>query len=219
MNRRTLPAAAALTATAALLLTACGGHSGPKNADKIAGADQTGAKPSASAPASASPSAVAGRPTVQLPTDLTMKFEAENTGDPVKDAVLADGAERMRAVNGAIAGTDPKYAALNYYNAGKALEASSTWVEKFKKAGLSMTGSVSYFDRKVTLNADKSASLTFCADESKGYTKDIKSGKVNVTTPSKNDFILYSTRLEKNAAGVWQTTRIVSTAGAAPCVK
>lgn len=217
MNRRTWPAAAALTATATLLLTACGGgNSGPKNADKIAGADQGSAKPSASASASA---AANGRPTIELPADLTMKFEATNTGDPVKDAVLADGAERMRAVNSAVTGTDPKYVALNYYNTGKALEAASTWVEQFKKDGLSMTGSVSYFDRQVSLNADKSASLTFCADESKGYTKDLKSGKVNVTAPSKNDFILYSTRLEKNAAGVWQTTRIVSTAGAAKCVK
>ncbi|MFF3977834.1 hypothetical protein [Streptomyces sp. NPDC001828] len=218
MNRRILPAAAALTATAALLLTACGSNDDkPKGTDKIAGADQ-GDKASAS-PSAAPSASAADRPKIELPADLKMTFEAADTGDPVKDAVLADGAERMRAINGAIAGVDPKYAALNYYNAGKALEAASTWVEKFKKAGQSMTGSLSYFDRRVTLNEDKSASLVFCADESKGYAKDIKTGQAKVTTPSKNDFILYNTRLEKNADGVWQTTRIVSTAGAAQCVK
>ncbi|MFE9116776.1 hypothetical protein [Streptomyces sp. NPDC007172] len=218
MNRRTLPAAAALTATVALLLTACSSNDDkPKSPDKIAGADQ-GSKASPTPSASASASG-GDRPKIELPADLKMTFEASNTGDPVKDAVLADGAERMRAVNGAIAGVDPKYAALNYYNAGKALEAASTWVEKFKKAGQSMTGSLSYFNRQVTLNKDKSASLVFCADESKGYTKDLKTGRAKITTPSKNDFILYNTRLEKNADGVWQTTRIVSTAGAAQCVK
>ncbi|AYG81192.1 hypothetical protein DWB77_03334 [Streptomyces hundungensis] len=218
MNRRALPAVAALTATVALLLTACGSNDKPKDSDKIAGADQS-AKPSASASPSASAPAGVERPKIELPADLTMTFEPANTGDPVKEAVLSDGAERMRAVNVAITGGDPKYAALNYYNSGKALEAASAWVEKFKKAGLSMTGSLRYYDRQVTLNQDKSASLNFCADESKGYSKDIKTGKAKVTTPSKNDFILYSTRLEKNSAGVWQTTRIVSTAGAEKCVK
>ena len=55
MKRRTLPAAAALAATATLLLTACGGEDDSAKAnDKIAGADTKGTKtasPSASASA------------------------------------------------------------------------------------------------------------------------------------------------------------------------
>ncbi|MFI1414862.1 hypothetical protein ACH4Y0_33765 [Streptomyces sp. NPDC020707] len=218
MNRRpTLLAAVTLTAAAALTLSACGGDSDSKDKDndKIAGAD-TGPEKSASPTASAS--SAAGRPKIELPSDLTMTFEGGKTGDAVKDAVLADSAERMRSVNAAIAGTDPKSEALGFYNSGRALEAAVSWVGKFEDAGLGITGKVRYFDRTATLDGSKTASVLFCADESKGYAKDLKTGKAKVTTPSNDDFILYNTRLEKNSEGVWQTTRIVSTAGAKKCL-
>ncbi|GGS77044.1 hypothetical protein [Streptomyces violaceus] len=217
MNRRpTLLAALTLTAAAALTLSACGSDdsSKSKNNDKIAGADAGAGNASASESA---PQA-AGRPKIKLPSDLTMTFEGGKTGDAVKDAVLADNAERMRSVNAAIAGTDPKAEALNFYNTGRALEAAAVWVEKFKKANLGITGTIRYYDRTVTVDG-KAASVLFCADESKGYAKDLKTNKPKVTTPSDEDFILYNTRLEKNGNGVWQTTRIVSTAGAKQCLK
>src|SRR5688572_29010234 len=108
VNRRPiLLAAFMLTAAAALSLSACGGgdSDSSKDNDKIAGAD-TGTEKSASPSESAVDSAE--RPKIELPPDVTMVFEDPDTGDPVKDAVLADNAERMRAVNAAIAGTDPK---------------------------------------------------------------------------------------------------------------
>ena len=221
MNRRpTLLAAIALTAAAALSLSACGSDDSSKDKDKdndkIAGAD-TGTDKSASPSASAS--VAAGRPKIELPSDLTMTFEGGKTGDAVKDAVLADSAERMRSVNAAIAGTDPKSEALSFYNTGRALEAAVTWVGKFKDAKLGIMGKVRYYSRTVTFDGSKAAAALFCADESKGYAKDLKTGKAKVTTPSNEDFILYNTRLEKNSDGVWQTTRIVSTAGAKQCLK
>ncbi|MFI7013021.1 hypothetical protein [Streptomyces sp. NPDC050164] len=166
-----------------------------------------------------SAASAADRPETKLPADLTMTIEGGKTGDAVKDAVLADSAERMRAVNAAIAGTDPKAEALNFYNAGRALEAATTWVHKFKKANLGIMGTIRYFDRTVALDGSQTASVVFCADESKGYAKDLKTNKPKVTTPSDEDFILYNTRLKKNSDGIWQTTRIVSTAGAKQCLK
>jgi hypothetical protein len=219
VNRRpTLLAALTLTAAAALTLSACGSDdsSKSKDNDKIAGADAGGA--GTASPTESAPQA-AGRPEIKLPSDLTMSFEGGKTGDAVKDAVLADNAERMRSVNAAIAGTDPKAEALNFYNTGRALEAAAVWVDKFKKANLGITGTIRYYDRTVTLDGGKAASVVFCADESKGYAKDLKTNKPKVTTPSDEDFILYNTRLEKNSDGVWQTTRIVSTAGAKQCLK
>jgi hypothetical protein len=219
VNRRpTLLAVLTLTAAAALALSACGGgdSDSSKDSDKVAGAE-AGNEESASPSASASPAV--GRPTIKLPSDVTMTFEDGKTGDAVEDAVLADSAERMRAVNASIAGTDPKDEALGFYNTGKALEAALTWVGKFKDANLGITGKVRYYDRTVTLDGGKTASVVFCADESKGYAKDLKTNKPKVTTPSDDDFILYNTRLEKNSDGVWQTTRIVSTAGAKQCLK
>ncbi|MFE6526056.1 hypothetical protein [Streptomyces sp. NPDC057794] len=219
MNRRpTLLAALTLTAAAALTLSACGSDdsSKGKETDKIAGVDAGDAE---STSPTESASSDAARPEVKLPSDLTMTFEGGKTGDAVKDAVLADNAERMRSVNAAIAGTDPKAEAMNFYNTGRALEAAAVWVDKFKKADLGITGTIRYYDRAVTLDGSKAASVVFCADESKGYAKDLKTNKPKVTTPSDEDFILYNTRLEKNDDGVWQTSRIVSTAGAKQCLK
>ncbi|MFJ8195332.1 hypothetical protein [Streptomyces sp. NPDC096152] len=216
MTRRTrLLSTAVAGTTAAILLTGCGGgDSGSKGNDKIAGAD-TGksASPSPSTTASAS----ASRPKVELPSDVTLVFEETKTGDPVKDVVLADNAERMRAVDAAITGTDPKGEALAFYNTGKAREAALSWVGQFKAAGVTITGKARYYDRKVTLRTKTSAALTFCADETKGYSKDKKTNKINKTSPSKDDYVFYNTRLDKNADGVWQTSQIISTRGAAQC--
>ncbi|ALV51975.1 hypothetical protein ACWDMR_14855 [Streptomyces althioticus] len=217
MNRRpTLLAALALTATAALTLSACGSDddSPSKDADEIAGADTGGGKPASPSESAAAPT---DRPKIELPSDLTLTFEGGETGDPVKDAILADSAERMRAVDAAITGTDPKGEALSFYNTGKALEAALNWVAQFEEAGATMTGEARYYDRKVTLKGKNSATLLFCADESKGFSKDKKTNKIHKTPVTKNSYVLYNTRLDKNAEGVWQTSQIISTRGAAQC--
>jgi hypothetical protein len=219
VNRRrpTFLAALTLTATAALTLSACGSDDKASGEnDKIAGAD-TGSEASASPSSSATSAADNGRPKIDLPSDLKLVFEDTETGDPVKDAVLADSAERMRAVDAAITGTDPKAEALGFYNTGKALTAAVSWVEQFDKANATLTGEARYYDRKVTLKSDTSAVLTFCADESKGFSKDKKTGEIAKTPVTKNSYVLYNTRLDKNAKGVWQTSQIISTRGAAQC--
>ncbi|MER5795456.1 hypothetical protein [Streptomyces sp. NPDC001980] len=203
--------------TAALLLAGCGGGDGDKSDSngKIAGADteaSVSASPSASASASES-----GRPKITLPSDVTLTFEGGQTGDAVKDAVLADGAERARAEDAAITGTDPKGEGLAYYNTGKALEATLSWVAQFKKANVTITGVVRYYDRKVTLKSKTSAILTFCGDESKGFSKNKKTNKINKTPVNKDSYVSYNTRLDKNSEGVWQTSQIISIRGAAQC--
>ncbi|MER6269750.1 hypothetical protein ACWCYL_38085 [Streptomyces sp. 900105755] len=219
MTRRSrLLTTATAGVAAALLLAGCGGGDGDKSDSnsKIAGAD-TGASASASASPSASASAADGRPKITLPSDLTLTFEGAQTGDAVKDAVLADGAERMRATDAAITGTDPKGAAIAYYNTGKALEAALSWVAEFKKANVTITGKARYYDRNVTLKSKTSAILTFCADESQGFSKDKKTKKINKTPVTKNSYVFYNTRLDKNSDGVWQTSQIISTRGATQC--
>ncbi|MEU8732291.1 hypothetical protein AB0C68_23300 [Streptomyces tendae] len=219
MNRRcpTLLAALTLTATVALTLSACGSdEKSGKGKDKIANAD-TGDKPSASPTPPSSSTAAADRPKVELPSDLKLTFEGAETGDSAEDAVLADNAERMRAVDAVIAGTDPEGKALRFYNTGKALEAAVSWVGQFEKANATLTGQVRYFDREVELRDKTSAVLTFCADESKGFSKDKKTGKVAKTPVTKNSYVQYNTRLDRNADGVWQTSQILSTRGAAQC--
>lgn len=112
MNPRSrLSTTAVVSLTSVLLLTGCGGgdgDGGAQAADKASSAPTTtGASVSASPSASGSASS-GGRPRITLPSDVTLTFEGGRTGDAVKDAVLADGAEMTRAVDAAIAGTDPK---------------------------------------------------------------------------------------------------------------
>ncbi|MFD4597777.1 hypothetical protein ACFWPQ_07015 [Streptomyces sp. NPDC058464] len=219
MSALTHLAKAAAGMIAVSLLAGCGGNSGD-GADAADNASamptRTGASATASPSASASTSAD-GRPKIALPSDVTLTFEGGRTGDAVKDAVLADGAERARAEDAAITGTDPKGEGLAYYNTGKALEATLSWVAQFKKADVTITGVVRYYDRKVTLESKTSAVLTYCGDESKGFSKNKKTGKINKTPVTKDSYVTYNTRLDKNSDGVWQTSQIISSRGAAQC--
>jgi hypothetical protein len=215
VKRRTLPAATALAAIAALLLTACGGgDDNSKGNDKIAGANagsQKSASPSASAPNAA------GRPEITLSSDNTITFTPEHAADQGQDAILKDNAEFIRALNAAISAQNPRLPALEYYTEGEGAAAAQKWVQSFKNAGLTVTGSVRYFDRQVSVESKNTASLTYCGDESKGYTKVIKTNEVKKTKADKNSYVSYGVKAEKNAKGVWETVKIVSVRGAAKC--
>ncbi|MFF1698277.1 hypothetical protein ACFVXC_32430 [Streptomyces sp. NPDC058257] len=217
MNRRTMPVATALAATTALLLTACGSGDDdkPKGNDKIAGADQGDAKKSASPSTSAEDSA--DRPKVTLPKDDVLVFEGGKTGDAKKDAVLTDNAERLRAVDAAIIKGDPEYAPVYFYSSGDAAESAAKSIKSYTDDGLSVTGTVRYFDRTVTFRKDGSARLTYCSDESKGFAKERKTDKTLKTKVDETSYVFYDTRLDHNAKGVWQTTGVSSNRGAAQC--
>ncbi|MFD5538214.1 hypothetical protein ACFWIJ_10270 [Streptomyces sp. NPDC127079] len=219
MTRRSrLLTTAAAGATAALLLAGCGGGSGDKSDSngKIAGAD-TGASASASPSASASATESVGRPKVTLPAGDTLTFTPEEDSDPVKDAILKDNAEFVRALDAAIGAQNPRLPALEYYTEGEGAAAAQQWVKSFVDAGLTVTGTVRYYDRQVTVESNTKASLTYCGDESKGYNKVIKTGVVKKTKTTKNSYVVYGVRVEKNAKGVWELVKIASTRGADKC--
>lgn len=216
MRTRTTAAAATLTTAVALLLSGCGGSETEDSAkDKIAGAD-TGASASASPSPTATDDGI-DRPEVTLPEGDTLVFAPEATGDAKVDAVLKDNAEYLRAIDEAIGKQNPKSESVAFYSKDSAYIGSVEWITGFVKDGVTVTGTVRYSDRKVAFSKDGSAGLTYCADESKGYTKDIKSGKVNVTEATKNSHVLYNDRLRKNAKGVWQTTKSTSQRGSEVC--
>lgn len=215
VKRRSLPVAAAFAATAALLLTACGGGGdSPKDNDKIAGADQ-GETGSASPSASASDDI--DRPDITLPSDVIDDFQNWKTGDATKDAVLADAGRAQTATNYAIVKGNPDEPALAYYRQGDALVSGAQWVKSFVDAGISYTGTVRYFDPKVTLYGSASAGVTFCTDESKAFNKNRKTKKVDRTPADKDAYVYYNTHLKKAKDGVWQTTELVSDRGNSKC--
>ncbi|MFD5814892.1 hypothetical protein [Streptomyces sp. NPDC127038] len=215
VKHRSSTAAIAFAATAALLLTACGsGSDTPKANDKIAGTDQDSTR---STSPSATASKNADRPGITLPKDLSDRFENWSTGDAAKDAVLADVGRRVDATNYAIAEGDAALPALGFYYSGTALTDAGAWVTSIAKSGYSITGVNRYYNAKIDLFDSASAGVVYCEDQSKAFAKDKKSGKAIKTAVTAKSYVLYSTRLEKNKKGVWQTTRLSSQRGHKSC--
>lgn len=218
MSHRITPVVAALVA-AGVLLTGCGGGGSDdksKKSDEIAGVDEGGKKESSpsGSPAGAD---VADRPKIELPKDLSYVFEGGETGDAAKDAVLYDNEQLIKATDMAIARSDPKDKAYQYYSEGEASASTEKWIKEYVKYGDRTTGRLRVFDRKVEVLKDGKATLSYCTDESKAFNKDLKTGKVDVSSPSKDSYVIYNTRLAKNAKGIWETESMYSERGAAQC--
>ncbi|MFF4753450.1 hypothetical protein ACWD5R_09600 [Streptomyces sp. NPDC002514] len=219
MKRRRPPllTAAALTAVAALSLSACGsGDDGSKDGDAIAGAD-TGSGSATPASPSASVSNAAGRPKIALPSDVKDVFTPEETGDSAKDAILRDNAELIRAIDAAIVAQNPRLPAMEFYTEGEGAVAAQKWVQGFKDAGWTVTGTTHYFNRVVEVKSTTSATIGYCADESKAFSKVIKTGELKGTEVTKDSYVAYSVQVTKNKQGVWELMKITSTRGAAGC--
>ncbi len=215
MTTRKLTVAATMAATAAMLLAACGGHHGGTG-NKIEGA-QGGSSASAKASPGASAPGVK-RPVIDLPPDLHYVFTPERTGDATKDAILFDNAQFIKSIDLAIAHQDPKDRAYQFYAEGPAAAGVADWVKGFVKYKQRTTGTLRVFDRKVDVQkGNTTAELTYCTDESKSYNKELRSGKVDVTKHSKQDYVLYGMVLRKNGKGIWMAESINSTRGASQC--
>ncbi|MFF1676062.1 hypothetical protein ACFVYG_08520 [Streptomyces sp. NPDC058256] len=217
MNRRpSLLATVALGAASAVLLTGCGGGDGDSTGnDKIAGAD-TGGETSVSPSTSAS-SGTEERPTITFPSDAKNVFEDQDTGDATKDAVLADSALSVNSLDDAIFQGSVDTKALGFYNTEDALGAAITYVQGYLDKNDTWVGTTRYFNRKVTLSGDTSATVTYCSDESKSFLKNRKTEKIKNTPTSTDSYVLYNSKLVKNTQGVWQTTDIVSDRGSKVC--
>ncbi|MFJ9708177.1 hypothetical protein [Streptomyces sp. NPDC101234] len=218
MNRPARLTAAALTLSAALLLSACGGGGdGSTDNAKIKGAD-AGKGSTASPSTSSSAPGSAGRPKITLPSDVKNTFTPEETGDPVKDAVLRDNAAFINALDAAIAAGNPKLPALEFYTEGEGAVAAYQWVKAFVDAGRTTTGTFRYFDRNVKVKSKTSAAIGYCSDETKGFSKVIKTGEIKGgSVASKDNYVAYVAGLTLNKDGVWQLVKISSTRGAAAC--
>ncbi|MEU6031450.1 hypothetical protein ABZ825_31245 [Streptomyces tauricus] len=217
MNRRpTLLAAITLTAAAALTLSACGGDSNSEDKanDKIAGAD-TGDEKSASPSASAS--AAADRPKIELPSDLTYTFEWKKTGDKEKDAVLSDSEQSIKAVDLAIANQNALDEPYLFYYEGEAAAGTEQFIQNYVKNKARTTGAYRFYDPTVSVSKDGTASLSYCEDQGKAYVMYLNPKKVKKTEVTAKSYVIYHTSLKKNEKGVWVIQKIVSQSGSAKC--
>ncbi|MFD4410381.1 hypothetical protein [Streptomyces sp. NPDC058466] len=215
-SRRT--AAACLFAAVTFSVAGCSSDSSkdPAN-DKIAGAD-SGA-PSTNSP-TASASAEKNAPTFDFPSDITVKVDRKPTGDATKDAILRDVAYSAQARLEAFGEGKGQTANMNRFFAVPALTYWAGRVTTVKNDGLTVTGDYRFFNFNVTDVANgKTAAVRYCEDQSKGYSKEIKSKKVLRTQPSDKDFILYTLQAVKDSAGDWQVAQQNWKKGDASCVQ
>ncbi|MET9681822.1 hypothetical protein [Streptomyces coeruleorubidus] len=216
MNRPARLVTAALTASAALLLTACGSGGGDgASSDKIAGADSADS-PSASPSVSASADGI-DRPEIKLPEDMKLTFEGRQTGDATKDAILADNERTVSTVWQAMAYGDMKKSGMAFYYTDNALVGVYQYAKGAITKKTSWAGTLRYFDRQVTVLDKKSAALTYCVDESKADLKNRETNKLQGTKTTPNSYVFYNLGLKKNEDGVWQTWDLTEDRGSQKC--
>ncbi|MDQ1038027.1 hypothetical protein QFZ75_004443 [Streptomyces sp. V3I8] len=221
MKRRTLPVATALAATAALLLTACGGGDDKSSDnDKIAGADQTSQKPSKSAePAGAAKDKPDGVD-VSLPKDMNLVFDWDKPKAKNEAAAMDDAANYVRAIYHGVDKGTTKDAAVTAYATGDGLHYAETQISDRVDDGWTATGTRRHY-RATTHSAPngKSVEIAFCVDSSKFYGKEVKTGKVRKTKPSIEDFDYFKIIMVKfpTSDKLWQASKVFVEVKAAKC--
>jgi hypothetical protein len=172
--RHTVTTAAALAASAALLLTACGG-SDDKSSDDIKGADKGSSSPSASASATTG----GDGPDLGLPKDFKLVFDFDKPSDAKHAAALADAQNYVRAMYHGIVAQDPEDPAYQYYSDAQGAQYVKSQIQAAVKGGWTITGTDKYYDAETTtLSGGKRVLVTFCENQAKAYSKEIKTGKV-----------------------------------------
>ncbi|WP_330290440.1 hypothetical protein [Streptomyces sp. NBC_00576] len=222
MKRRSLPVAAALTATAALLLTACGsGDDKSTDNDKIAGAEQSTATPTKSAEPSAA--AAEDKPDgvdVSLPKDMNLVFDWTKPTNKNEAAAMDDAANFLRAIYRGVDKRTTKDAALVAYATGDGLHYGTVQIDSRIDGGWTSTGTLRHYDATTqsTTNGN-SVEVAFCSNSSKFYSKEIKTGKILKTEASIADFDYFKIIMVKypTSTDLWQASKVFVETKAAKC--
>jgi len=222
VKRRSLPVAAALAATAALLLTACGsGDDKSSDNDKIAGADQGAEKPEKSAEPSGAPAE--DKPDgvdVSLPKDMNLVFDWEKPKAKNEAAAMDDAANYLRAIYRGVDKRTTKDAAVSAYATGEGLRYAQVQIGERLDGGWTATGTRRLYQAttRSTTNGN-SVEVAFCSDASKFYGKEVKTGKVLKTEPSRKDFSYFKIIMVKFPTGdsLWQASKVFVEEEAAKC--
>ncbi|MEV4786289.1 hypothetical protein AB0K53_12700 [Streptomyces tuirus] len=222
MKRRSLPVAVALTATAALLLTACGsGDEKSGDNDKIVGAGQGAETPKESASAAGAPAR--DKPDgvdLSLPSDMDLVFHWDKPKDKNEAAAMDDAANYLRAIYRGVDKRTAKDAAVTAYSTGDGLHYAQVQINEWIKGGWTATGILRHYDATTRSAPNgKSVEVAFCADSGKFYGKEIKTKKILTTKPSIEDFDYFKIVMVKFPTGtdLWQASKVFVETKAEKC--
>ncbi|XKK63673.1 hypothetical protein HFP71_15340 [Streptomyces sp. ARC32] len=210
--------AATFAATAALLLTACGGDD--SSPDDIKGAGTGTASPSTSA--STPGTADVKRPDVSLPEDLKLVFDFEEPSDADAAAALGDAANYIRALNHGITEQNAKDPAYGFYSAAGAARYADSQIQEYVDGGWTLTGEDRYYQAEASPVGEgekaKSILVTFCEDQSKAYGKEVKTGKVHRTEESLASYQKFSLLMApQQSSPVWRAQQVTVEGKATEC--
>ncbi|MFJ4283041.1 hypothetical protein [Streptomyces massasporeus] len=170
MKRRPLPAVAALTVTAALLLTGCGsGDDKSSHNDTIANAGRAAesskeSADSSTAPAENEPDGV----DVSLPSDMDLVFDWDKPKDKNEAAAMEDAANFVRAIYHGVYKRTSDVAAVTAYSTGDGLHYAETQIDIRVDDGWTATGTRRHYQATTqTAPNGKSVEVAFCVDSSK----------------------------------------------------
>ncbi|MCF2125939.1 hypothetical protein L1I79_05740 [Strepomyces sp. STD 3.1] len=215
MHRRlSLPASFVLAAVSALTLSSCGtgdgsgGHGNPAAADR---ADTPSASRTAPEPSRID------RPQISSPAGLSYAFDWPRTGDKEKDAVLADSEQSIRAVDLAIVNQDALDPAYLHYFEGEAAAGTERFIQNYVDQEATITGNYRFYDPRLAVREDGTASFTYCEDQGKAYVKYLKDNRIRKTEVTAKSYVEYHTSLKKDAHGVWKVQGVSSKSGSAAC--
>ncbi|MEU1270192.1 hypothetical protein [Streptomyces sp. NPDC005799] len=217
MARRALTStAAAFTLAATLLLTACGGGE-KSSSDDIKGADTGSAGPSTSASASD-----VNAPDVSVPSDFHLVFDFETPSDAKQAAALTGAENFIRALKHGIAQQDPNDPAYQYYASGQAANYAKSQIQAWVKGSWTVTGTDKYYDANVTsLSGGKRELVTFCRNQGKSFSKEIKTGKILYTDENADSYVKYQLLVfpPSGSTKVWKTSVVDVTERSKECQK
>jgi hypothetical protein len=222
VKRPTLPVLAALSATAAVLLTACSSEDRKSNdidSSAVAEHGATKARESAgpsTAPAGDKPDGV----DVSLPKNIDLVFDWKKPKKPNEAAAMEDAANFFRALYRGVDKRTTKDAAVTTYATGDGLHYADTQINAWIDGGWTALGTLRHYD--VTTRSapnGKSVEVAFCADSGKFFGQEVKSKKILETTPSIEDFDYFRIVMVKSPLGedLWQASKVFVEPRAAKC--
>jgi hypothetical protein len=201
---------AATVLTLSMALAACGnGTDQPDEA--FTPGDAT--PPAGTAP---SPSASATRPAFAFPPYFRLTFDYPATGDPKKDAVLADLRTFWEAWYYAAGDPRAKRDQWKAYTTGNAAIFFSKPLETFRKNNSGTQGEISFYRVHFTRLSGDEAIVVQCKDLRRYFGRNLSTGK-RIGSSSPEDYLQEALTLAPGGHGVWQVRSYSFKRGVAAC--
>ncbi|MEV0639185.1 hypothetical protein AB0I77_30480 [Streptomyces sp. NPDC050619] len=129
---------------------------------------------------------------MSVPKDFKLIFDFDKPSDAKQASALSDAQNYIRALKHGISKQDPNDPAYQYYSNGQAAQYAKSQIQAWVKGHWTVTGTDKYYDAGVTtLSGGKRELVTFCRNQGKSYSKEIKTGKILYTEENADSYVKY----------------------------